>query len=210
MKNGHTWRPRLIAGVGSLVLMLGILIAFQAGTSRSAAPARTGAVTLRASGALDSRVVTTSYAQANIAGYCTNGGGACLNAWGGGPWVNVYTRGPDKNDSHADFQEIAQPGSGMIGYSELEYTGGGTWSGDCVGDASNKSGNADTSLDSCGTTKTAPGWGTLFDPVPCTNGGTAYYNVHWKGWLGPVDKAVNGSHFYLNKPSAFCFSYISG
>ena len=25
------------------------------------------------------------------------------------------------------------------------------------------------------------------------------------GYLGPVDGAVNGSHFYLNKPTKYCF-----
>ena len=33
-----------------------------------------------------------------------------------------------------------------------------------------------------------------------------FYDVHWNGYLGPAAGAVNGSHFYLNKPIPYCFN----
>lgn len=207
MKNGHAWRPRLIAGLGSLVLMLGILAAFQPGmpqlprASRPAAPARIGTVALRTSGVSASRIATMSYG----AQFCYyNGGYACLNAWGGGPWVNTYTGGPDGADTNADFGTI-----NINGILEIEYTGGGAWNGECIGDAYNRSGYADTSLDSCGNVNNGgAGWGTSFTEgnSGCPTGKDWFYNNHWGGYLGPPNGWINGSHFYLNNTARICFS----
>lgn len=208
VKNGHAWTPRLIAGLGSFVLMLGILTAFQHGTPRPAAPAGIGAVALRASGASATRVATTSYAVGPSGErYCHyNGGYACLNAWGGGPWVDAYTGGPGGNDNNADFTVIPNNATGNY---EIEFTGGGTWSGDCIGDAYSDPSHADTSLDSCGSTKGAAGWGTNFieGSSGCSSGEVWFYNTHWHGYLGPPNNWVNGSHFYLNNTGYSCFSW---
>jgi hypothetical protein len=140
--------------------------------------------------------------------FCFNNGGwACLNSWGGGPWVNVYTGGP--NGTQNNHFTIIKTGA----YYGIEDTAGNAWNGKCIGDANNKSGDARTSLDPCGT-----GWGTNFVIVfgtgtdGCPAGTDAFYNNHWGGWLGPPDNWVNGSHFYLNKPfhgAVYCFQVHS-
>jgi len=113
-----------------------------------------------------------------------NGGYACLNAWGGGPYVNVYTGGPETSDTHQDFAVFANPGTG---YAEIGFTGSGSWSGECIGDASNNSGLADVSLDSCGSSSGGQGWGTNFTwgTDGCPSGEAWFKNVHWNGYLGP-------------------------
>jgi hypothetical protein len=140
--------------------------------------------------------------------FCYNNGGyACLNSWGGGPWVKVYTGGPDGTQNNyftAEQLNGSDPASWVI-----KDTAGNAWNGKCIGDAYNKPGRADTSLDPCGT-----GWGTNFQAFGCIfNGytGFAFKNNHWGGWLGPPDKYVNGSPFYLNKPvgAPICFKKSS-
>jgi hypothetical protein len=32
-----------------------------------------------------------------------------------------------------------------------------------------------------------------------------FHDNHWNGYLGPGRQA-NGSHFYLNKPTPYCFN----
>jgi hypothetical protein len=199
VKNCHAWTPRLTAGLGSLVLMLGILAAFQYGTPRAAA--RTG-VALRASGGSASRVVTTSYTATSGLQYCRDTGEwACLNAWGGGPWVDVYTGGVDRNDSNQQFTVIVT--NAATNAVEIEFTGGSAWNGKCVGDAYNGANYADTSLDPCGT-----GWGTNFTEGSsgCSQGEYWFKNAHWTGYLGPSSSGFsNGSHFYLNNRGKTCF-----
>jgi hypothetical protein len=131
------------------------------------------------------------------------GSWVCLNAWGGGPWVNAYLQANARNN---DFTIIQSPS----GYYELEDTGGNNYSGYCIGDAYNQSGRADTYLDPCGNTGAAQGWGTNFElqTSGCSAGSVAFYNVHWHGYLGPPDGYTNGSHFYLNKPGYFCFAQL--
>jgi hypothetical protein len=134
-----------------------------------------------------------------------NNGYACLNAWGGGPWVDVYTAGPTGTANNY-FTAIYHQNTGDW---QIVDTDGGTWKNDCIGDAYNESGQAETSLDSCGTNGVGGGWGTNFeeDPGACSNGGVAFLNVHWNGYLGPPNKWVNGSNFYLNKSvdAPICF-----
>ena len=131
------------------------------------------------------------------------GSWVCLNAWNGGPWVNVSTNAHTRNNDFTIIQNSA-------GYYELEDTGGNNYSGECIGDAYNESGQADTSLDQCGNTGGGQGWGTNFELVTsgCSAGSVAFYNVHWHGYLGPPDGWANGSHFYLNKPGYFCFAQL--
>jgi hypothetical protein len=132
-----------------------------------------------------------------------DGNWVCLNAWNGGPWVNVSTNADTQNN---DFTIIYN----SAGYAELEDTGGNNYSGECIGDAYNESGEADTSLDPCGNTGVAQGWGTNFNLVTtgCLQGYVAFKNVHWGGYLGPPAGWVNGSHFYLNKPGEYCFAQL--
>jgi hypothetical protein len=128
---------------------------------------------------------------------------ACLNAWGGGPWVDVSTNDNTRNN---DFTYINNTNNENV---ELEFTGDGAWSGNCIGDAYNQSGQASTSLDGCGTNGQGAGWGTQFIYITggCPPGEVSFYNIHWGGYLGPPNGWVNGSHFYLNKPGQYCFLY---
>ena len=144
------------------MLVLGILTAFQPGTSRLAVAARAKAaahrfsghraVEHRVSGSQVSGVETASYAESDNPGFCGDNGYQCLNAWGGGPWVDVYTGGVDNNDSNWEFS--VYPWTGLQGSNpvQIDFDGAttGPWSDSCVGDAYNESGYADTSLDPCG------------------------------------------------------------
>jgi hypothetical protein len=125
--------------------------------------------------------------------YCI--GNDCLNAWNGGPWVNVYTGGPHGTPNNY-FTDICDSNTNIC---EIVDTGGNAWAGKCIGDAYNESGQADTSLDGC------TGWGTSFKEITCSLFSVAFYNVHWGGYLGPPSGAVNGSHWYLNKSGKYCF-----
>jgi hypothetical protein len=135
-------------------------------------------------------------------------GDSCLNAWGGGPFVNAYTGGtPNAND---DFIIIGQQNGNVV----LAFLPGSgiPWNGSCVGDAYNNSGNARVSLDPCGNNGQGAGWGTQFKQIQgngsngCPSGYSAFYNNHWGGYLGPQQSGVNGSPFYLNKPGKVCFN----
>lgn len=124
----------------------------------------------------------------------------CLNAWNGGPWVNDYTGGNPAAVGNNYFNDLCITGHPC----PIQFTGGGAWNGYCIGDAYNDPGHADASLDPCGS-----GWGTNFNEISCGGGiGVEFYNLHWKGYLGPPDGAVNGSHWYLNKPTPYCFLSI--
>lgn len=138
--------------------------------------------------------------------FCYNNGGyACLNAWGGGPFVNAYTGGPEARDSHQDFVPLQNQETGTF---QLAYIGAGS-SGECIGDSNNNSTLADTGLVSCGTAPHNEGWGTdmQMDSQSCPSGEVAFFDNHWKGYLGPPNGWVDGSHFFLNKPSStpICF-----
>lgn len=139
----------------------------------------------------------------------------CLNAWNDGPFVNVETSdNPVIQNNH--FQVLGpQPDGNYV----LQFVGGGTWNHKCVGDAYNKSGKADTSLDPCGNNGSGAGWGTQLQEQSWPNGGgpcypnqVAFFDWHWHGYLGPTSPmAANGSPWYLNKPKAspICFNIIT-
>jgi hypothetical protein len=136
--------------------------------------------------------------------WCTNNDSVCLNAWGGGPFVNEYTQGVELSDSNQEFDLMY---NNATGYYELVYMGSSGWSGTCIGDAYNRSDLAYVSLDSCGTASGNQGWGTNLNigTSGCPDGEAWFYDYRWNGYLGPVDNPANGSHFYLNKPSPHCF-----
>jgi hypothetical protein len=126
---------------------------------------------------------------------------ACLNAWSGGPNVNVETS--DNPNIQNNRFEVLPAGSG---YVQIQFVGGGSqYNGYCIGDLGNNQDNATAGLVPCHDHSGNAGWGTLF-----TNGHSCgsdtFHNAHWNGYLGPVDGYVNGSHFYLNKPTTICFS----
>jgi hypothetical protein len=129
--------------------------------------------------------------------FAPTGPPACLNAWGGGPYVKVEENANPVIQNNY-FKILYEPDGNV----ELEFVGGGAWSGECIGDAKNLPGNADTSLDPCGTNGANAGWGTQFSLWTMGGGpsqGDGFYNLHWKGFLGPPSKFVDGSAFYLNK-----------
>lgn len=132
------------------------------------------------------------------------GGWVCLNAWNGGPQVNVSTNAHTRNNDFTIIQNSA-------GYSELEFVGGGNYSGYCIGDFNNLSGQASAGLVPCGNDGvSAAGWGTSLQLRlnGCDVGKVAFNDVHWKGFIGPPNGWSNGSHFYLNKPGYFCFTQL--
>jgi hypothetical protein len=141
--------------------------------------------------------------------YCgPNFGSDCLNAWGGGPYVNVYTGGDENSDTNQHFMvinEVDQNGN-QTGTAEIMFAGNSSWNGQCIGDASNNSGLADVSLDACATPSQTAGWGTQFTwgTSGCPSGTVWFHDNHWNGYLGPPANPVNGSHWYLNKPNKVC------
>jgi hypothetical protein len=139
--------------------------------------------------------------------YCGPSYSDCLNAWGGGPWVNEYTGGPELSDTHQDFMVIDEDGS-QSGPSEIMFYGGGSWSGQCIGDAYNNSGYADTSLDACGLPGQTAGWGTqmTWGTSGCPSGEAWFHDNHWNGYLAPG--GVNGSHWYLNDQTRTCLNLV--
>src|SRR2546430_2430153 len=66
--------------------------------------------------------------------YPDSGNHAALNAWNGGPFVKVYHSCADPNDRFT----ILFPGGNNV---QLEFTGGGSWDGSCVGNAYNDPNN---------------------------------------------------------------------
>jgi hypothetical protein len=150
----------------------------------------------------------TEASAATVSQYCDilDGPTACLNAWGGGPYVNVEESN-DPRIQNNRFQVLPEAN----GNFQIQFLGGGQYNGYCIGDEGNVSGNATAGLVVCNT-HTGAGWGTIFrdrsNLCPGYPGSDehAYYNSHWGGYIGPVGGYVNGSHFYLNKPNLVCFA----
>ena len=157
-------------------------------------------MTLACFAAVGPSVISTQYCGPNF-------GNDCLNAWNGGPYVNVYTGGDETRDTNQHFMVIDENGD-QNGTAEIMFTGSSSWNGQCIGDASNNSGNADVSLDACARPGQSAGWGTQFTwgTSGCPSGTAWFHDNHWNGYLGPPDNAVNGSHWYLNKPSKVCLA----
>ena len=134
----------------------------------------------------------TAYAQ-NGQQFCNNN--YCLNAWNGGPYVNGYTPGVANNYFTIVYQSN--------GYVNLEFTGAySAYEYDCVSDYGNSSTDARAGLNGY-----CPGgqiaWGANFKLYSC-NGGLAFKNVHWNGWLAPSSLG-DGTPFYLNSSIEACF-----
>jgi hypothetical protein len=133
-----------------------------------------------------------------------NFGSDCLNAWGGGPWVNVSTSGDETGDTNQHFMVIDENGDPNT--AEIMFTGSGFWNGHCIGDAYNNSGYADTSLDACARPGQSAGWGTqmTWGTSGCPSGTVWFHDNHWNGYL--AGSGANGSHFYLNVQTKTCFA----
>lgn len=124
-------------------------------------------------------------------------GSQCLNAWDGGPAVDTFPRTGTNNN----LFEGAITSTRNYG---IQFQGTGGSSHDCIGDWNNSSTNARAGLYSnCVTTQ--PAWGANFTEVNCANGGIAFKNIHWNGYLGPQQTTGTGVAFYLNKPTPYCF-----
>jgi hypothetical protein len=124
---------------------------------------------------------------------------ACVNAWGGGPAVDVFNvMGSEPNDEF-------YIGTLSNGNSYIEYMGGGTYNHLCIGDLNNSSTDAATGLDTCPTTTNGGGWGTNFTIQTGGQGeGTAFKNNHWGGYLAP-GSYTKEEPFYLNHSGSFSF-----
>jgi hypothetical protein len=133
--------------------------------------------------------------------YCTTGLGVeCLNAWGGGPWVYTYGSRATSNDDFVVHYDSS------IGHSYIQYTGGGKWNNQCIGDSHNSPIENATSLDPCPNGSNTGGWGTNFNTSPCSNStGYYFYNVHNKGYLAPALYNSNGAEFLLGNSTPVCF-----
>jgi len=149
---------------------------------------------------LGASTVFTSSASAGTGNeWCmTSTNSKCINAWGGGPFVKLYTG--QGGGANSDFTSL-----GLSGHIVLQFTGNSGWAGRCIGDAYNDPDNPSVSLDDCGFSGSG-GWGTLFTfgSSGCPSGYVWYQNVHWTGYLGPQDSNTNGSPFYLNQGKT-CF-----
>lgn len=143
--------------------------------------------------------------------WCENTvGTGCLNAWSGGPWINDYTGGPETRDINQEMFVVNENGNtDGSGNNQIVFAGNDSWGGQCIGDAYNDPTYADTSLDPCAfpAFNQSAGWGTQMTvgTSGCPSGEAWFHDNHWNGYLGPVGGAVNGSHFYLNKPTPYCF-----
>jgi hypothetical protein len=170
-----------------------------------------GAILLPISAVLATATEASALSGYQYCVYNTAGGPMCLNAWNGGPYVNVETIS-DSRIQNNRFEIVPE----QNGNVELQFVGGGNWSGRCIGDASNDVHLAYTSLDACGGVNgSGAGWGTQFQLQTgttgwfCPTGTYAFFNWHWHGYLGPTSPtAANGTRFYLNKPSStpICFA----
>ena len=168
-------------------------------------PRRLALLAAGASVVLGASVVTAEAAHAGTGNeWClTSVNTKCINAWGGGPFVKLYTG--QGGGSNSDFT-VVSAGSGNV---VLRFTGNSSWADGkhCIGDAFNDPNHLDTSLDVCDTATGDYGWGTLFTSggSGCPIGFSWFHDNHGNGYLGPADSNTNGSPFYLNKPSKYCY-----
>jgi len=140
----------------------------------------------------------------NCCQFCA--GNLCFNGWNGGPSVRQYA----PNVTNNDFDGYYDPNRPGAVY--LQFIGGGPYTGWCIGDSGDGSGNATTGLVGCPSGNNTGGWGANFVPegasVGCLGGTYAFYNQHWGGYVAPA-AGGNGAEWYLNTPYVYCFSVYS-
>ena len=161
----------------------------------------------------------------------------CLNAWNGGPDIRTYTPGVSNNNfvvqgvdrcNHGDYSTsncpISGNPSGLFIY-QIEYVGGGTYNGDCLGD---NTGNlpSDAQMVRCNSTSypgSGGGTATIFVAFHgdgnffpyCDSGFNYAVNAHWTnlrgGWNGEIDGIayadVNDVPVVLSNFPDNCLSY---
>lgn len=121
--------------------------------------------------------------------------GSCLNAWNGGPYVNVYSPNVGNN-----YFSVVPDGQNVV--IVFEGNGNDIYDGSCIGDLNNSPTDARAGLSSCGQ------WGYLFTATTqnCVGTQEAFHNNHWGGWLAPAGFG-DGDAFYLNNPVETCFTF---
>ncbi len=115
----------------------------------------------------------------------------CLNAWGGGPWTNLETSMGEVPNDEFGIHTLSN------GNTYIEFVGGGSWSGECVGDAYNEQGNYATSLDPCPTNSNSGGWGTNFKAINCSDEGALEFKDNHTGEYLAPSGSTNGDNFSL-------------
>jgi hypothetical protein len=144
---------------------------------------------------------TPSFGQTDPDEVCT-ATSFCVNAWNGGPYVNVYTPGASNDTFY-----LMENGSGYWNLQYIDFLGT-YW---CVGDFGNSSTDARAGLvmGDCTGGGAIP-WGGNFTRVTtnCPSNEFALKDNHWGGWLAPSTPGLgNGDPFYLNNTSEFCYTY---
>ena len=162
-------------------------------------------------------------AHAASGNYWCNSDAECFNAWSYGPGVKSYAPGyqaddftvvGDYNECNGGYTTSSCPGGYPAGLPivQFQFTGGGSYNGDCVGDAYNLSTRADAQLGGCSASEGGSGtgwWGSNFVQYPantsgCSSGYAAFWNTHWTGtpaWQPGYD---NGEQVYLNGTPGWC------
>jgi len=167
-------------------------------TSYKSLATRTKRLAALAAVAATSLGVVAMSGTASAQQYCAASAQSCLNAWNGGPAVNVESPGAANNNFR-----LGSNGP----YNTLVFNGSSSYSGACVSDYGNSQTNARAGLNACGN---GTPWGANFNANVCNGvGGPGYVfqNIHWtNGYLGPSGGV--GSAFYLNKPTAWCFTIM--
>ena len=149
-------------------------------------------------------IANPSYAATEYEYCATN---ACLNAWNGGPEINVYPLSQGIANSH--FIAVTNT---ISGYTNIQFVGNSnsSYNDDCIGDLGNSSTDARAGLYSNCEAGTVA-WGANFVETSqfCPGSEVSFYNVHWQAYLGPAD-LTTGDAFYLNKPDPGleCFSIV--
>lgn len=200
-------RSKIATGAAALVIGAGVATAAVTMTSTPSTPNLVGGTFAMTNTAVNMKTGKQVHLmRATTNRWCY--GQAQINAWSGGPWVKSYNGCP--GPSNGNFANITL--TPTINHA-LQFKGGGAWNNRCIGDANNDSGDARTSLDSCGTNGVGEGWGVDMEVGSggCPSGSYWFRDIHWSGatngYLGPQDNWTNGSVMYLNKQVAICFKY---
>jgi hypothetical protein len=133
----------------------------------------------------------------------------CVDAAGGGPFVEAYSPNQGSNEDYVikpvygycNSSDLTTANCGYPGVPaghivfQMQYAGGGTWNDECAGDEYNSPGDSQMSLDPCGGSgASGAGWGTVFwgDSQGCPAGYSFYNSFHWKGDTLGIDGNVSG------------------
>lgn len=123
-----------------------------------------------------------------------DGGGGYMDAWDGGPYVNIY----NSSNSNNDFTDWNSPANSA--YSWWQGVGG-----KCLADYGNSSSNARAGLVACSVSNIP--WGANLTAYSCSESGAwgyELYDSHWGGWVTP-NSGTTGAPIYLNSATATCW-----